>query len=51
MNDARNEVVGLEHSEPKKIAEEVERLEKEAEKAGREQVTTKPGAVVDARPG
>ncbi len=51
LNDARNEVVGLEHAEPKKIAEEVERLEKEAEEAGREQVTTKPGAVVDARPG
>lgn len=33
LQETRNEVVGLEHEEPKKIAREVERLEHEAEEA------------------
>jgi low affinity Fe/Cu permease len=34
LSEARNEVVGLEHAEPEKIAAAVERLEQEAEAPG-----------------
>lgn len=34
LRETRNEVVGLEHAEPEKIASEVERVEHEAEETG-----------------